>query len=537
MRNEVGPLGVHERTVGSTEAHEGSVEVTSEGARSPFAAAALSLVFPGLGQYAAGDRRRGMLIAIPAMVVLAGLIGFGIGTVLGGGPQAVLGLILAPQVLVGIVALDLIWLAYHAFAILDAWMVARRARIHAGRTTGKLAIVGLLAVMAVATLGHGSVAALGLETEDTLTAVFQGDDDPDGEWEIPAADFELDPEDVTPSPSTPPSTPVVDMPGVAPSLLPTLPPPPTPPPPPVWARDGRLNILLVGSDAGAGRWLVRTDTMVLLSVDIESGRAAMFGIPRNLINVPLAREDAGAFPGGRFPGLLNALYVYAWGHPSQFPGKDARGFRAVTGAIQELVGVPLDGFVAVDLHGFAKLVDSVKGIWIRIPEPLYDDAYPNMDGPGKVTISFKAGCQKLKGDDALAYARSRHQDSDYGRMRRQQLTLLALRRRVDPLGLLERAPELLSIAKDHLWTTIKRKDLASLAELAANVHASDVERVYFTPPQYPEVLSTDGIKAIRQAVRHVFDAGSGKGGGGDGGGGGGGGPDDGLGNQKPCPDK
>ena len=161
MRNEVGPLGVHERTVGSTEAHEGSVEVTSEGARSPFAAAALSLVFPGLGQYAAGDRRRGMLIAIPAMVVLAGLIGFGIGTVLGGGPQAVLGLILAPQVLVGIVALDLIWLAYHAFAILDAWMVARRARIHAGRTTGKLAIVGLLAVMAVATLGHGSVAALG----------------------------------------------------------------------------------------------------------------------------------------------------------------------------------------------------------------------------------------------------------------------------------------------------------------------------------------------------------------------------------------
>ena len=512
---------------------------TREGACSPFAAAALSFVFPGLGQSAAGDRRRGILIAIPALVVLTGLIGFGIGTVLGGGPQAMLGLVLAPQVLIGIVALDLIWLAYHAFAILDAWMVARRARIDAGRATGMLAIVGLLAVLAVATLGHGSVAALGIETEDTLTAVFQGEDDAGGDWEIPAADFSDD-EDVTPSPAPSPSpspTAALGVPAVVGSLIPTMAPTPTPPPPPEWARDGRLNILLVGSDAGAGRWLVRTDTMVLLSVDVESGRAAMFGIPRNLINVPLAREDAGAFPGGRFPGLLNALYVYAWGHPSQFPGGDARGFRAVTGAIQELVGVPLDGFVAVDLHGFAKLVDSVKGIWIRIPEPLYDDAYPNMDGPGKVAISFKAGCQKLKGDDALAYARSRHQDSDYGRMRRQQLTLLALRRRVDPLGLLERAPELLSIAKDHLWTTIKRKDLASLAELAANVKASNVERVYFTPPQYPEVLSTDGIKAIRQAVRHVFDAGNGKGGGGDGGGGGGGGADDGLGNQKPCPDK
>ena len=132
----------------------------------------------------------------------------------------------------------------------------------------------------------------------------------------------------------------------------------------------------------------------------------------------------------------------------------------MTGAIQELVGVPLDGFVAVDLQGFVKLVNSVNGLWIRIPEPLYDDHYPKVDGSGYMTISFKAGCQKLSGAEALQYARSRHQDSDYGRMRRQQLTLLALRRQLDPLALLERAPEMLSIAKDDLWTTIKRKDLA-----------------------------------------------------------------------------
>src|SRR5262245_29826312 len=118
-------------------------------------------------------------------------------------------------------------------------------------------------------------------------------------------------------------------------------------------------------------------------------------------------------------------------------------------------------------------------------------------------------------------------------MRRQQLTLLALRRRVDPVQLLERAPEMLSIAKDHLWTTIKRKDLPSLAELAATIQPRDVERVYFTPPTYPEYLTTGEIKQIRQTVRHAFDTG----GGGGGGSGGGGGNDDGLSNQKPCPDK
>ena len=505
--------------------------MTSRGLRSPGVAAFLSLLFPGLGQYAAGERRRGILIAIPALVVLIGIVGFVLGTLLGGGSQAIIGLVLSPEVLVGIVALDLIWLAYHAFAILDAWFVARRLRTDAGRGTSRFAVVGLLAVLAVATLGHGSVAALGMETEDTLSAVFRGDDpneDPSGDWEIPEASFEPEASDSPiPEPTASP------LPGELippPSLVPSVAPTPSPPPMPQWARDGRLNLLLVGSDAGAGRWLLRTDTMVLLSVDIESGRAAMFGIPRNLINVPLAGEDAKAFPDGRFPGLLNALYVYAWGHPSQFPGGEARGFRAVTGAIQELVGVPLDGFVAVDLQGFVKLVNSVKGLWIRIPEPLYDDHYPKVDGSGYITISFKAGCQKLTGGEALSYARSRHQDSDYGRMRRQQLTLLALRRQLDPLALLERAPEMLSIAKGDLWTTIKRKDLASLAQLAADIQARDVDRVYFTPPEYPEYLTTGEIKRIRQTVRHYFD---GRGGGG----GGGGGNDDGLSNAKPCPDR
>ena len=108
-----------------------------------------------------------------------------------------------------------------------------------------------------------------------------------------------------------------------------------------------------------------------------------------------------------------------------------------------------------------RLVNSVNGLWIRLPEALYDNHYPKVDGSGYVTISFKAGCQKLSGSEALQYARSRHQDSDYGRMRRQQLTLLALRRQLDPLALLERAPEMLSIAKDDLWTTIKRRDLPS----------------------------------------------------------------------------
>ena len=198
--------------------------------------------------------------------------------------------------------------------------------------------------------------------------------------------------------------------------------------------------------------------------------------------------------------------MYAYGHPAYFPGKDeVRGFRAVTGAIQELVGVKLDGAVKIDLNGFVKLVDAMGGLWIDVPKRLVDNHYPLENGSRKVRIVIKAGCQKLNGHKALAYARSRHQDSDYGRMKRQQAVLLALAHQSDPIGLLPKVPDLLKIAGDHLWTTLPRKDIAGLATLAARIDPSEVETTTFTPPKYPSHMTTAWIKKIRKVVRTAFD--------------------------------
>ncbi len=244
--------------------------------------------------------------------------------------------------------------------------------------------------------------------------------------------------------------------------------------------------------------------MIVLSVDVKTGRAALFGIPRNLVGVPLPPESARAVPGGRFPGLLNALYVYAMAHPGSFPGGDARGMRAVSGAIQELVGVRLDGMVVVNLAGFVRLVDELGGLWIDVPEPLVDHMYPLEDGSRLIELRFAAGCQHLGGRMALAYARSRHQDSDYGRMERQQAVLLALRRQLDPVALVPKVPGLLRIARDTLWTTIARADVRGLARLAARVDPRRVARVLFVPSRYSSRLDTAEIRAIRARVRTIF---------------------------------
>ena len=179
--------------------------------------------------------------------------------------------------------------------------------------------------------------------------------------------------------------------------------------------------------------------------------------------------------------------------------------RAVAGAIQELAGVRLDAMVVVNLAGFVRLVDELGGLWIDIPERLVDSNYPIEDGTAWIHLHFEPGCQHLDGRMALAYARSRHQDSDYGRMRRQQAVLLALRRQVDPVALVPKVPALLRVARDTLWTTIRRQDVRGLASLAARVDPRRVARVLFVPSNYPEQLDATTIRRIQARVRTIFD--------------------------------
>lgn len=463
--------------------------------RAPGTAALLSGVLPGLGQAWLGARRRGLLIALP---LVAAVVVVGVAIALD--PAGSLHAIVQPNGLVVVLVLVAGLAAYHLVAVADAFSLGRRllrAADSAAGTSGagiarrfSASRSPVLLVVLVVVVGfYGAIEFVGIRAYEAANAIFVG---PGSSFQIPTASF-------TPGPTqsqVPPSGPVTAPP----------PPSPTPVPVPAWAQDGRLNLLLIGSDAGPGRWLARTDTMVVVSVDVATGRAALFGIPRNLANVPLPPESAGAFRNGRYPGFLNSLYVYAVKHPSQFPGGDAAGFRAVTGAIQELIGEPLDGAIVVNLNGFVDLVDAVGGLWVDIPYSLYDAHYPKPDGSGYIEISIKAGCQHLDGERALEYARSRHQDSDYGRMRRQQRVLLALAGQLDPIGLLPQVPHLLDIAKDNLWTTIDQAEIANLAVLAARVDTADIQTISLAPPTYPEYMKTADITRIRKLVATIFDA-------------------------------
>ncbi len=486
------------------------------GVRGPaWLAMVAAAIVPGSGHLLLGRPGTAVLLVAPIAALAAATVGL-----VGLAPNRVslVGQALSPDVL-ALLALLVALVGVYRLAVLAATSaLAERLAPSAGRARGGRLVLGaILALVIVAP--HVVAGAVILDTRQTVIAVFApgGPDEgfggllPPGETAPGASPAPT--REPTPGPSSGGSSSATSSPGASAGSLPDASPGPLASstagasttslsdPIPAWASNGRLDLLLIGSDAGLDRRSLRTDTLILLSVDVSSGRAAMFGFPRNMIGVPLPPESAGAVPGGRFPGLLNALYVYADGRPDQFPGGRIRGFRAVGGAIETLAGIDLDGIAVVNLAGFVRLIDAIGGVDITIPEPLRDRMYPLEDGSGLVDIYFPAGRQHLDGRRALMYVRSRHQDSDYGRMERQQALLLAIRHSLSPCTLIPNIPQLLEIARDDTWTTISPQDLPSLLSLAARTDTRQVKTVLFTPSAYPAHLTDDGIRRIQRVVR------------------------------------
>ncbi len=509
---------------------------------SPAIAALLSFLFPGLGQIYAGDTRKGVVWALPMLAFIAAVVWLLLTK------DAMLQLALN-KVQIALLILNVAFFCYHVAAMLDAYAVAQHARM---RTFGypRGAPIFLASLVALTIVLHGVPEALGYDVNRGLASIFgggHGDSLPGQQSFAPQPSASMinlqsfENGNDSPSPSVGPGE------STAPPSGSTGPEASQTPLPsidlgpgsgwPAWAQDGRLNVLLVGgdsrSDTGLDTNSLRTDSMILLSVDIQSGKAALFSFPRNMCSrtinlpfcgdltrypswfqIPLSPEDASARPGGVYDNYLNALWQDAADQPGKFVGSDGigpecayqfdceRGWRALAGTIQQMTGQNIDGIVAVNLKGFVALVSNLPsgGIWLNIPDALYDDNYYNSQQQ-KMLVNFQPGCQFLNPEEALAYARSRHQDSDYQRERRQQFVLQSIRKQLDPLALLPHIPALLQVAQQNLFTTFSDQDLPYLAQAASRVDASRMYQITLAPGPLNQLTS---MADIQNLVTNIF---------------------------------
>jgi LCP family protein required for cell wall assembly len=268
------------------------------------------------------------------------------------------------------------------------------------------------------------------------------------------------------------------------------------------ASDGRLNILLLGNDAGKGRNGVRPDSITLASIDARTGQTALVSLPRNLekARFPNGTPARAEYPrgfkgdGDRLEYMLNATWTFGDANPDLFPDADNPGAEAVKQAVAGTLDMDVHYFVTVDLAGFKELIDSVGGITVRIENEI------PIGQKGEV---LEPGVQELDGYEALWYARSRTGTSDYDRMARQRCVLGAFVNEVSPSTVAANFTEMLEASESVIETDIPASELSTLVDLAMKAKSKPVASLQLVPPLITPADPDLGV--IRDEVDALID--------------------------------
>ena len=482
------------------------IDPPSRPRRHPAIAAFLSFLFPGLGQAYLGERRLALVLAVPVLLLLAGVA---LAITIGG--TAALNSAFSAGFLTALVALDLALMAWRLFAIGQAGFSspepqpepasvpvtvsgpspAQRRPVKAERI-GTIALVVLLMLLTVGM--HAWAGLLIGRVNTTLTDVFSGvggGGGPGGRGGNPG---------------------------------------PLNRPDYHWDGSDRINFLLLGIDAGPGRTEALTDTILVVSVDPETQSAVMVSVPRDTGFLPL--PDRSVYPDALYPNKINELTTEASENPElwcpDLPAAQAEacGLRTLERTIGLYLGIPIQYYATVDLEGFTHLIDEIGPLTLCLPGTLVDPTY---NGPGDTWknnrrgVKLPAGCTEYDGMHALAYARARKgylqmpdgthvQLDDFKRADRQQQVLLELRNEFARMDLFFDLPDVLQAVGSTVLTDFPRDKAGDLASLLPLITSTDIRRVvldlprFVDPPLEPEVnyMLVPRRDDVRAEMRRLF---------------------------------
>lgn len=257
---------------------------------------------------------------------------------------------------------------------------------------------------------------------------------------------------------------------------------------------GRLNVLILGGDNGFGRdenLGARTDTVILASINTQTGDTVLFSLPRNTGRMPFPPDSPlhTYYPNGFYDGyngnnpefFLNSMYdnVPATTGPNVLGPTDNLGADVMKISVGYALGLPVHYYVMLSLDGFKTLIDALGGITInvnaRIPMGGNSDRGTPPDrwlepGPNK----------HLNGTESLWYARGRYGTDDFNRMDRQRCVIDAVIRQAAPVTVLTRYQEIVKAGKEIIRTDVPSNALSPLLSLGQKVQeAGSIRSIVF----------------------------------------------------------
>ena len=212
-----------------------------------------------------------------------------------------------------------------------------------------------------------------------------------------------------------------------------------PAPAPLVRKEGFYTFLLAATDEGGGN----TDTIMVVGYDTQNQKMGVVSIPRDtLVDRKLPK--------------INSVYA-------------SEGIDGLKDVVSDLIGIPIDHYVTVNLKGFQRLVDAVDGVDFYVPCDMdYDD--PTADPP--LSIHYTEGMHHLDGQQAMEVVRFRHNNdgsgyTDVGRSQTQQKLLIAVGKKV--LSKPGRIADYVDIFLKNVKTDLSATDILWLAGQAASL--------------------------------------------------------------------
>lgn len=249
-----------------------------------------------------------------------------------------------------------------------------------------------------------------------------------------------------------------------------------------------INILVFGIDKSEAREesgnfgdIYRPDTIMLVSLNIETKKVSMVSIPRDTY-VPLY--------GNRGKTKINACMYYGSIYGSKDNDFD-NGVDCLTQTVSALMGgVPIDYYVCIDMDVVRSVVNAVGGVKFDVPYNIYY----------KHKLKVKKGTQTLNGSEFLSLARDRYTaGSDIERTKMQQKLLKALFNQVKSSNKLMSLPTIYNSVKENLYTNMSFEQITSLAATAKDIETDNLET--YTFPGYYGSRSGISYWIINQAQR------------------------------------
>jgi LCP family protein required for cell wall assembly len=176
--------------------------------------------------------------------------------------------------------------------------------------------------------------------------------------------------------------------------------------------------------------------------------------------------------------MLNAIYTYATEHPDLYPGVRNPGAQATMEAIEGATGLQINYWALIDLKGFEDLVDAVGGITMDVYRRV-----PIGGGSSKIYGYVEAGKNRhLDGREALWFARSRSDSSDYDRMVRQKCVMNAMLDQLDPATLLTNFNQIAAAGKEVVATSVPTSEINTMMDLALKAKKLPTSSLAVVPP-------------------------------------------------------